>query len=261
MKKRRAALIAAAVALIALSVAWMVGRHLGTPKGAGVPTAFATAINLASAPADVQAAAAILKTSRVGYAMVKPDKTYLVISTGATADTVSIDRAEGQPNLSDPSLVDIFLKTDAKGDSLMIATTPLTKETEYQFDVDGRYADIPTLHNRHNLPLIPLDAKTGFSLVRPAPGFQAEAGILEVEGYARVFEAQFTAKLITEKGRVISQSAVMAAAGAPSWGSFSTRLKFDEQNAPETGYLVLEEEMTGAKLMVPVRFRKPAQMG
>jgi hypothetical protein len=239
------------------------------PNGAPVkpvdvkPQAFYTVIDANTAPADVQDAAAKLATSRVGYPIVKADKTYLVISTGNLTDQIAYDRAEGQPDLISATFLDLHFKADAAGQSLQIGTVPLTgTDTEYQFNVGESYASIPTLHNRHNLPLIPLDAARRFSMVSPAEGAMVgSSGNLHLEGYAQVFEASFMVTITTAKGRVIGQQAVMSAAGAPSWGSFVADIPYDTSGLTETGFVILDEGMTGAKITIPVRFKPASQLG
>lgn len=267
MERRKRALIAGGLAVLAL--AGIIAILQVRPKSAGKqetpiqPMAFYTEIDPATAPADVQAAAAKLATSRVGYPIVKADKTYLVISTGNPADKVRFDRAEGQPDLVNPTFVDIHFSAVPAGKSLQIGTTPLTSgTTEYQFDVDGNFAAIPTLHNRHNLPLIPLDAVRRFSMLTPLEGqMVGSSGTLHIEGYAQVFEASFLVTITTAKGRVIGQQGVQSAAGAPSWGSFVADIAYNNSALTETGFVILDEGMTGAKITIPVRFKKPGQMG
>ncbi|HLN60053.1 MAG TPA: Gmad2 immunoglobulin-like domain-containing protein [Symbiobacteriaceae bacterium] len=268
MRKRNGRLIGAGVAviiLIALIGARYYMTRARTPNPTTGPTTpdvtFFTAIDLNSAPTAVQEAAEKLKTSRVGYPIVTSDKTYLVISTGSVAERVKYDSAVGHPSLIDPDLATIELVSNPAGSNLLVGTTPLTTAVEYQFDVDGKPAGIPTLHNPHNLALTYLDAKTRFSLLAPAANQMVQNGQVHIEGYAQVFEARFTAKVITADGRVLGQASVASAAGAPSWGSFVADVTFDTKNLPETGFLVLEEGMNGAVLKVPVRFRPPAQMG
>lgn len=264
MKQKRA-LIAGGVAV--LLVAGVIGMWLTRPKMASptapVVTSFFTQVEATNVPADVADAAAKLASSRVGYPMVKADKTYLIVSTGNPADKVAFDHAEGQPNMTNPTFVDMHFKASPAGYALQIGSTPLTSTTtEYQFNVDGSYAAIPTLHNRHNLPLIPLDAKRRFSMLAPAEGqLVGSSGTLHIEGYAQVFEASFLVTITTSKGRVIGQQGVQSAAGAPSWGSFVADIPYDTSALTETGFVILDEGMTGAKITIPVRFKVPGQMG
>lgn len=270
MRKQQKVAIAVGAGLLALFILAVIlhgGRRVDHLKPDPVgknetPATFMQMVDLNSAPADVQAAAERLKTSRVGYAMVKPDRTYLIISTGSPRDRVQYDRAEGQPDMVNPSFVDIHLVSSLRGENLLLGTTTHTGAIEYQFDVDGKYADIPTLHNRHNLELMALDAATGFTLVTVKDGGKAGEGNIRVEGYARVFEAQFTATVMTAKGRVLGWAPIMAAAGAPNWGSFVADIAFDTTDIPDTGFLVLKEEMTGAELVVPISLKQRApQLG
>lgn len=264
MDKQKRALIAGGLAVLAL-IGILVAYQL-RPKTTGTvgvtPQAFYSLADTSSVPADVQDAANKLSTSRVGYAIVKPDKTYLVISTGNPSDKITYDRVEGQPDMTNPTFVDLHFNSNPTGHSLQIGTTPLTKETEYQFDVDGNFAAIPTLHNRHKLPLIPLDAKRRFSMLSPVEGqLVGSSGTLHLEGYAQVFEASFLVTITTAKGRVIGQQGVQSAAGAPSWGSFVADIPYDTSALTETGFVILDEGMTGARITIPVRFKPPGQLG
>lgn len=254
---------AALLALVAVVAVALVGRlnHQGTPAPTGEQQKFIQTIDLASAPPDVQDAAAKLKTSRVGYAIVHPDKTYLIMSTGNEAEKVVLDKADTSPNETNPDFVAVQLKSSPAGQSLLIATTKLTVPTEYQFDVDGVPAvKMPTLHNAHNLPLIPLDANKHFSLVAPQANALVENGVVHVEGYAQVFEAAFSAEVTTAKTRVVGSTPVKSAAGAPSWGSFSVDIPIDGKNLTETGFLVLRAD-NGLVVTIPIRFRRPAELG
>jgi len=263
-QNQKRALIAGVLTVLVLTSILAIGKM--RPDAAhqqGTPAAFFSQVTAASVPADVADAASKLATSRVGYAIVKPDKTYLIISTGNPAEKIAFDRAEGQPDLVNPTFVDMHFTTSSGGSSLIIGTTPLkSADTEYQFNLDGNFAAIPTLHNRHNLPLIPLDAKARFSMITPLEGtLIGSSGMLHMEGYAQVFEASFTVTITTAKGRVIGHKGVQSAAGAPSWGSFVADIPFDTSALTETGFVILEEGMTGAKISIPIRFRTPGQLG
>lgn len=224
-----------------------------------------TAIDLSSAPADVQAAANTLRTSRIGYAIVKPDKTYLIISTGSDALKVKADRADGRPATGTPDSVDVSLTEDPAGERLLILTSPLTNEAIYQFNVGESPAAIPTLLNHHGLTLVPLDAEKRFALVSPEPDAIVTSP-LRITGFAQVFEATFNARIVTAKGREVgSKQGITTAGGAPNWGSFVAEIALDSADLPETGFLILEEVTGGpgggAKLVVPIRFSRPPQLG
>lgn len=266
MEQRNRFLIAIGIGvlLIIALIAALMGRsrpgvHVPVPDPVDVvqPDAIKlTRISLDSAPDEVREAAKRLASSRVGYAIVRPEKTYLIISTGSDHLKLTLDRAEGQPEGEAATFVDLHLKADPAGDRLLIATTDLKAGVEYQFNVDGEYAAIPTLHNRHNLPLTHLDADIGFTLLTPQGGDRVMGSNLRLEGFARVFEAQFTASLITVKGRELVMTPVMAAAGAPNWGSFVVDINLNGLELPESCFLVLAEEMTGAELVIPVGFQR-----
>lgn len=216
-----------------------------------------TMIDMASAPADVQKAAELLKTSRVGYAMVKPDRTYLIIATGEQGPQVKIDRAEAQPAGGDATLVKVFLKTAADGHRLMIATVANTAKVDYQFNLDGLFAGIPSLVNHHNLPLSYLDEAHGFSVITPAQEQVVTGATLHVSGFARVFEGAFMVKVVTADGREVGTAAVKAKAGAPDWGCFNADVAITTANVTETGSVLFEGDGQ-ARLTLPVRFKPPA---
>jgi hypothetical protein len=265
-RKGTPAMMGIALVIVAAMAFWLVRAFLNHPTkvdpNPGQPPAFLTTIDLASAPQEVRDAAEKLRTSRVGYAMIVGEKTYLIISTGEKGPAVKIDRADAQPTGSKtPSFVDVFLKTAADGRQLQIATAPLKEMAEYQFNLDGAFAAIPALHNEHHLPLVYLDQATGFSVIAPVKDQMIEGKMLHLEGYARIFEAQFKVSVITAKGREVGTTGVHAAVGAPNWGSFVADLQIDTTNLPETGFVVFEDDMSGAKVAVPVRFHRPAELG
>ncbi len=266
--KRQRMMVAAGLAAVALisAMVWGIARRGAKPvpqtDTQGTVGALTTGVvSLSSAPADVQDAAARLMHSRVGYAIVKPDRTYLIISTGSDDLKVRVAGAQGQPAGSTPTFVDVNLASDGSGERLLIATTSLTTQAEYQFNLDGVAAGIPTLHNPDMLALVTLPNSGGFVALSPTADQMIGTSVVSVSGYARVFEAQFTVRVMTAKGRVIGEKHVMAAAGAPSWGSFKADVAIDTADLPETGFVVFEEGMTQAKLVVPVRFRAATQLG
>lgn len=222
----------------------------------GIPTVKTVplrTVNLASAPMEVQAAARALQTSRVAYAIKSGGQTYLIISTGRNGEMITAAAtAEAQPNAASPRFVDVMLQPNANGSRLLVLALPIGQDAEYQVNLGGKTAAIPTLYNQHGLALVELNETTGFALVHPSQGVAVQGDILFLEGYARVFESSFNAKLISAKGRILAEAQVQAAAGAPNWGSFTTAMKLTERPAEAT--LVLFDEMSGAKLTIPVRF-------
>lgn len=221
----------------------------GTPA---IKTVQLQTVNLASAPMEVQAAARALQTSRVAYAIKSGGQTYLIISTGRNGERVSAMMAEAQPSAANPRFVDLMLQPSANGSSLLVLSMPIVQDAEYQVNLGGKTAAIPTLYNQHGLALVELNESTGFALVNPSTNVAIQGDILFLEGYARVFEASFNAKLISAKGRILAEAQVKAAAGAPNWGSFTTAMKLTER--PTDATLVLFDEMSGAKLSIPVHF-------
>lgn len=266
---RKLAVVAAAVALSALVGAgiWMavrpepVGQSSPPSVGTQNQSFHLTQVQLAGAPEAVRRAATALMESRVGYAMQAEGQTYLIISTGSEALRARIDGAAVQPASGAPEFVDVNLSTAPAGDRLIVARTAVGAAAEYQFNLDGVTASIPTLRNPHHLPLITLPQTGDFALVKPEANVLLSGQSLTVQGYARVFEAQFTMRLVSAKGRVLAEQHVMAAAGGPWWGSFSAELGLEQVDLPETGFLILEEGMSEARLVLPVRFRTPQQMG
>lgn len=269
-RNRKIAMMVAGVAiLITLLAVYFGARHpTPTPPPGGGTTpppatqrVMLTQIGLGDAPAEVADAAARLMHSRVGYAMPVGGRTYLIVSSGSDNLKMSLVGAVGQPGTGTPSFVDVNLASSTGGGRLMILSAPIAGGAEYQFNLDGTYAAIPTLINRHGLPLITLAHDGRFALISPASDEVLSGRTVEVSGYARVFEAQFTLKAMSAKGRVLAETQVMPAAGAPSWGSFVASLTLPDGEMPETGFLVLEDPMTEGKLVVPVRFRAPRQLG
>jgi len=271
--KQRAIMIAAAVAALALisALIWsgVTGQRTPTPgpntnsPGLGVTSRSLSiaAVDMAGLPADVRDAANRLMYSRVGYAMPHGDRTFLIISTASDALKIQIQGAEAQSTAGDPRLVDVRVRSAANGNRLLVASIPVRVQADYMFTLDGANGAIPTLNNRHNLPLITLPMDQRFALVAPIANQMVAGHTLLIEGYARVFEAAFTARIVTEKGRTIAETYGLAAGGAPNWGSFRTQFNLYGLELPDSGYLILEEEMTGAKTTIPVRFRAAPQMG
>jgi hypothetical protein len=255
LRNRKETLTMAAVTVLILAAVavWMVRvfqvRVPQDPDGALV-----TMIDMNSAPADVRQAAELLETSRVGYAMGKPDRTYLIIATGEQGPKVKIDRAEGQPAGGGSSLVDVFMKTADDGHRLMIATARITTKVDYQFNLDGAFAGIPTLVNQHNLPLVHLDEAHSFSVITPAREQLVTGSTLHVTGFARVFEGAFRVAVTTADGRELGTAAVHTGAGAPSWASFTADVAINTTNLPESGFVIFEGDGP-ARVRIPVRFR------
>ncbi len=268
-KRNRKWMIAAGIAaalVAALFVLLVAGRQPAvddsvTPEPKAEEPALLTVVSLADVPQDVREAAEKLRSSRIGYAIHKPGRTYLIISTGRDDLKISLDKAVGQPAGKTPGFVDVFMQRDPKGESLVIATTTLPDTTHYQFALDGRLAAIPTLYNPHNLPLVHLDEQTGMVVLSPEAGQLVDGGMLKVWGYARPFEAQFDVRVVSAKGRTLGWTHVLAAGGAPHWGSFVSMVPLATENLPETGFVIFEEEMSGIRVKIPVRFRRPAQLG
>jgi|GEM_PF-2288024 len=216
---------------------------------------------LSEVPAAVAEAAKALQNSEVGYAMVMDGRTYLIISTGRETVRIAARRVDAKPAAAAPDLVDIHLSSDPNGESLLIASLPLARPARYQFPVDGKYAVIPALHNPHNLPLTDLPRMGGFALVAPQADAMVEGRVLSVAGYARVFEAGFTAHLLADDGRLLKEMVIKSAAGAPDWGSFQAEMDLAGIQLPERGKLILSDALSGTRHEMLLRFRPPVQMG
>jgi hypothetical protein len=223
-----------------------------TSGQAGIPV---TVIDPATAPADVQAAAGALASSPVVYPIAKPGVTYLVIATGSDARKVKVDRAEG-----DASMLTLHLKEDPAGRRLLIATVPMTGLTHVEVAVDGEYARIPALSNKHNLPLVPLPGGV-FVLVSPKADQVITGDVLHVSGYGRPFEATFGLSVENAAGEKIGSLAPVMAGSGPNWGSFVADVPFDRARAGETGFLVLTHGGKPTIDRIPIRFVRPPQMG
>lgn len=76
--------------------------------------------------------------------------------------------------------------------------------------------------------LIPLPSSRNIVVIRPYPGDRIESGI-QVEGFARVFEANVLFQIRDDLGTVVSKERFTTAlAGAPLYGYFSITLPFDQ---------------------------------
>lgn len=76
--------------------------------------------------------------------------------------------------------------------------------------------------------LIPLPSSRNIVVIRPYPGDLIESGI-QVEGFARLFEANVLFQIRDDLGTVVSRERYTTAlAGAPLYGYFSASLPFDQ---------------------------------
>jgi len=262
--QRKTRIILAAVGLIAVMVGvsvWEIfSRKAGgpTPGGPGSNPAAPQAVPLmvippGTAPADVQEMAARLRTSRVGYAIVKPDRTYLIISTGSDSLRVRLDRAEGLPGTGAPTSVTVRLTSSPSGERLLILAANLTRAADFRFDLDGVVQAIPTLRNPDNLPVAALPEGSGIVVLNPAHNQVLANWPLRVAGFARAPDAQLTITVTDAKGRVLGRSYTVVAAAAPSWGSFVADIRLEAGAVAETGFLVIEGQPS-IRLSIPVRF-------
>ncbi|HYG56606.1 MAG TPA: hypothetical protein VD902_00865, partial [Symbiobacteriaceae bacterium] len=156
-------------------------------------------ISLAQAPPAVQDAAFQLRNSRAGYVIPQGNMAYVVVSTGTGGEAVDLAGARRSG-----AMIDLDVRTSPSGAPLAIGLlkAPVVDTRYVQFYLDGRPAVIPALVNGHALPLTTLPDKEFFALVTPREGDRAAGTFVEVSGYARVFEGQFSITVFsTGKGR------------------------------------------------------------
>lgn len=264
-RKTRLALVATGlVVLVVLVSAWEIVTRkpdrgpIRRPGGSAATTPQTVPLAVVipgTAPADVQEIATRLRSSRVGYAVVKSDRTYLIISTGTDSLRLRLDRAEGIPGTGTPTSVTVRLTSSPTGERLLILASTLTRAVDFRFDLDGTTAGIPTLRNPDNLPVAPLPETENIVVLNPAAGQVIASWPLHVAGFARISDAQLTVTVTDVKGRVLGRSYTVVAAGAPSWGSFVADVRLEAAQMPESGFLVFEGP-ANVKLSVPVRFNR-----
>ncbi|MDF2629880.1 MAG: Immunoglobulin-like domain of bacterial spore germination [Symbiobacteriaceae bacterium] len=222
--------------------------------GGGVKTGMGIArINITQAPLRVREAAQQLAASRVGYVIPDGEVSYLIISTGLGGERVDVEGAKRSG-----TIIDIDVRTSpTKGESLIIAklNAAVTDARLVQFHLDGYAAGIPALVNADNLPLVTLPDKESLVLVTPKAGDRVAGGMVQVSGYAKIFEANVSVAVYSAgKGRVLGQSNVTAAIGAPNWGSFRINVPYEQVAGLAEGVILVYDDDSGAKLAVPVRF-------
>jgi hypothetical protein len=210
-------------------------------------------ITLAQAPLRVREAAQQLAASRVGYVVPDGNVSYLIISTGIGGERVDVAGAKRSG-----SIIDIDVRSNAtKGESLIIAklNAPVTDARLVQFHLDGYAAGLPALVNADNLPLVTLPNKEALVLVSPTAGDRIAGGMVQVSGYARIFEANVSVAVYSAgKGRILGQQNVTAAIGAPNWGSFKINVPYEQVAGLAEGVVLVYDNDSGAKLAVPIRF-------
>lgn len=210
-------------------------------------------LQLHEAPMMVQEAAAKLSSSRAGYAIPFGNATYVVISTGPGGERIDLAGVKVEQNY-----VDINLRTSSAGERLLIAklNRAVSDTRMVQFNLDGHFALIPSLVNAHNLPLVALPDKQSFVITAPAAESRIMGNELQVSGYARVFEGQFSITVFSaNKGRILGEvSAASAAVGAPNWGSFKVNVPLNLPAGITEGVLLVYDQESGAKVAVPIRF-------
>ncbi|XEC94396.1 LysM peptidoglycan-binding domain-containing protein [Paenibacillus tarimensis] len=85
--------------------------------------------------------------------------------------------------------------------------------------------------------LIPLPSSRNIAVIRPLPGDVIQSGV-QVEGFARVFEANVLMQIRDDNGVVVSDERFTTALeGAPAYGYFIERLPFDRTPTTRRGEL------------------------
>lgn len=210
-------------------------------------------IPIDQAPAFVREAAMRLAPSRVGYVMPQADMAYVIISAGQSGERLELAGARRAG-----TIIDIDVRTSSTGQPVLIGLlqTPVMDTRLVQFHLDGYAAGIPALVNRDSLPLMALPDKASLALVAPVEAERIMGNTVQISGYARIFEAQFSVTVFAAgKGRVLGEvQHVMAATGAPNWGSFRVNVPVTVPVGVLDGIVLVHDEQSGAKLAVPIKF-------
>jgi hypothetical protein len=210
-------------------------------------------VALSEAPQSVREAAAQLAASKVGYVMPQGPMAYLIISAGPNGGGIDLAGAKRAG-----SIIDIDVRSKAGGDRVVIGLlqAPVADTRMVQFHLDGEAAGIPALINTDNLPLVSLPDKGGIVMVAPVTGERLAGTMVQVTGYARLYEGRFHATVYSAgKGRVLGESkSVVAATGSPNWGSFKVNIPVDVPQGMTDGVVLVYDEQTNTKVAVPVKF-------
>lgn len=212
-------------------------------------------VTVAQAPMAVQEAASRLATSRVAYAIPIGDVTYLVISTGEMGERVEVAGARQDEAVS--GLIHVDVTSSSAGERLLILEmrASVYDTRMVQFNLDGHAALLPALVNADGVPLMALPDKEFLVVAAPQPNTRIVGGVVQVSGYARIFEGQFQATVFSAgKGRVLGEAQVAASVGAPNWGSFRVNIPITVPQGITEGVLVLHDDQTGVKMIVPLHF-------
>jgi hypothetical protein len=224
----------------------------GTGKPPGLGGITVKKITLNAAPPQVRDAALKLATSRVAYTIPQGNVTYMIISTGTMGEPIDLAGASRSG-----SLINVDVRTAGSGDRLIIAamTAAVTDTRTVQYHLD-QAANIPALINTDNLPLVALPDKGVLVIVSPTAGDKVGSGTVQITGYARVFEGQFTAAITAAgKGRVLGELRKgIAATAAPNWGSFKINVPYTAVSGITDGVVVVYDEESSGKATVQVRF-------
>ncbi|KGX90596.1 LysM peptidoglycan-binding domain-containing protein [Pontibacillus marinus] len=85
--------------------------------------------------------------------------------------------------------------------------------------------------------IIPLPSSVNIVVFRPFPGTSIQSGQL-LKGYARAFEGTILYRIVDDANQVVKNEApIQTSAGAPSYGSFSMAIEFDDSPTTKTGEL------------------------
>lgn len=178
----------------------------------------------------------------------RPFRTIYITAPGDTLDRVGfrfsahvdllagINRQIQDPNLilvGQPLWVPAFIYEVEAGDTLSgISTRFQIPVTAILYANEGRPGfSLDLIYAGYRL-LIPLPSSRNIVVIRPLPGDIIRSGE-QVEGFARVFEANVLMQLRDDNGVVVSdERSTTALEGAPAYGYFAERIPFNR--APTT---------------------------
>lgn len=243
-------LVIVALGLAAFAIINLISGGGGPPKPGGVTV---ERIPLSQAPLNVREAAEKLSQSRVGFVIPQGNQAYLVISTGPNGERIDVAGARRSG-----TIIDIDVRSGSAGERLIVARllAPVTDTRLVQFHLDGYAAGIPALVNADNLPLMTLPDKGSIVIASPVGQEAIAGGMVQVYGYARIFEGQITIAVYSAgKGRVLGESKnISAAIGAPNWGSFKVNIPYEVVKGLKDGSILVYDEDSGAKVAIPIKF-------
>jgi LysM repeat protein len=85
--------------------------------------------------------------------------------------------------------------------------------------------------------IIPVTTSTNIVVFQPLAGTVIREG-QKLQGFARAFEGTILYRMIDQNGRLVTrETPIQTTAGAPSYGSFTTSITFDQQPTTQSGEL------------------------